>query len=103
MSRDIAMYYERLLRGIAATKGLPRRCRVHRRRGILDSNGLGNLSSMGIAELEFAARDCTFVNRFSDRAHTRLGLRHYCAGNSDYPDKRNSSATKSHFAHRHGL
>ena len=35
---------------------------------------------MGIAELEFAARDCAFANRFSDRRHTRLGLRHYRQG-----------------------
>ena len=34
---------------------------------------------MGIAELEFATRDCAFVNRFSDRAYTRLGIRHHAA------------------------
>src|SRR5206468_7598929 len=95
------IYYERLLPRVAATKGLPRRCCLHRRRGILDSNRLGSVSSMGIAELEFATRDRAFVNRVSDRASPRLGLRHYCAGNSDHPDKRSPSATKSHFAHRH--
>ena len=29
---------------------------------------------MGIAELEFAARDCAFVNRLSNRAYACLGL-----------------------------
>ena len=56
---------------------------------------------MGIAELELATCDCPFINRFSDRAHTRLGLRHYCAGNSDNADNRSSSATKPCFAHHH--
>src|SRR5919198_6343825 len=70
--REITMYYERLLRGIAATKGLPRGCRLHRRRGILDSNRFGSVSGMGIAELEFAARDRLFVNRVSHRASPRL-------------------------------
>ena len=34
---------------------------------------------MGITELEFATRDCAFVNRFSDRCNTRLGIRHHAA------------------------
>ncbi len=80
------LYHERLLRGVATAKGLSCRCGLYRRRRILDSNRLGDVSSMGIAELEFATRDCAFVNRFSDRCHTRLGIRHYCARNSGHPD-----------------
>ena len=57
---------------------------------------------MGIAELEFATRDCAFVNRFSDRCYTRLGIRHHAARNPGHANNtRSSSATKSHFAHRH--
>ena len=93
--------YERLLRGVAATKSLSRGRGLHRRRGILDSNGLGRVSSLGIAELEFAARDRAFVIWVSDRGYTCLGLRHYCEGNSDNPDNRSSSVTKSYFARRH--
>ena len=36
---------------------------------------------MGIAELDFATRDCAFVNRFSDCSYTRLGIRHHAARN----------------------
>src|SRR6266542_1091035 len=96
------IYYERLLPRVAATKGLPRRCCLHRRRGILDSNPRGNVSSMGIAELEFATRDRAFVNRVSDRASPRLGIRHHAARDSEHAkNARSPSATKSHFAHRH--
>ena len=35
---------------------------------------------MGIAELEFAPRDRASTVWFSDRRHTRLGLRHYRKG-----------------------
>ena len=65
-----AEIYERLLRGIAATKGLSCRGCLHPRGGILDSNRLGRVSGLGIAQLEFATRDCVSVNRFSDSAST---------------------------------
>ena len=59
---------------------------------------------MGIAELEFATRDCAFVNRFSDCAYTRLGIRHHAARDPGHASNtRRSSATKSHFADRFRL
>src|SRR6266542_476992 len=95
------IYYERLLPRVAATKGLPRRCCLHRRRGILDSNRLGSVSSMGIAELEFTARDRAFVNRVSDRASPRLGLRRYAARNSgDSKSSGSASAPQSYPSRR---
>ena len=100
-SNWVHLSHERLLRGVAAAKGLSCRRGLHRRRRILDSNRLGGVSSMGIAELEFATRDCAFVNRFSDCSYTRLGIRHHAARNPGHANNtRSSSATKSHFAHR---
>ena len=55
---------------------------------------------MGIAELDFATRGRAVVNRFSDRCYTRLGIRHHAARDPGHATTRNSSATKSHFAHR---
>jgi hypothetical protein len=43
------MYYARLLRGVAAPKGLRRDRSSHRRRGILDSDRVGCISSVGVA------------------------------------------------------
>ena len=74
--------YERLLRGSAAAKSIPRRRRLHCCRRVHDSNRLGRVSSVGTAELEFAASDCALVNRLSDRANPGLGLRHDAARNS---------------------
>src|ERR1044071_1540893 len=47
MIRWVSLYHERLLRGVAATKGLPCGRGVHCRRGVLDSNRFGVVSSMG--------------------------------------------------------
>src|SRR5262245_50662315 len=73
MIRWARLYHEQLLRGVAAPKGLSCRRGLHCRGGILDSNGFGRVSSMGIAQLEFTARDCAFVNWVSDRRNTCLG------------------------------
>jgi hypothetical protein len=47
--RDITIYYEQLLAGVEA-KSLSRRHGLHRRCRILDSDRLGCVSSLGIAE-----------------------------------------------------
>src|SRR4030095_15844425 len=85
-------HYERLLRRVAATKGLSRGRGLHRRRGILDSNRLGRVSSLGVAELESEAGNCAVVNRLSDCAHPSLGLRRYAPRNSGH-DKSSGSAS----------
>src|SRR5262245_43477396 len=102
MIRWARLYHERLLRGVAAPKGLWCCRGLHCRRGILDSNGFGGVSSVGIAQLEFAPRDCAFVNWLSDRRNTCLGIRHHTARDPRHANTWNSSATKSHFAYRPG-
>src|SRR2546430_17268294 len=59
---------------------------------ILDSNRLGSVSSMGIAELEFAARDRVFVNRVSDCAYPRLGIRHHAARSEEHTSELQSQS-----------
>src|SRR5215475_1218750 len=76
---DYGRYDERLLRGVATAKGLSCRRGLRCRRGIPDPNGFRGFSGMGVAELEFAARGCAFINRISDRGYTRLGIRHHTA------------------------
>src|SRR5262249_12520043 len=66
----IQISHERLLRRVAATKSVSSRRGVYRCRGVSYPNCVGRVSSLGIAELEFAPRHHDFVDRFSDRAHS---------------------------------
>src|SRR5215813_1595874 len=99
----LRIYYDRLFRGVAAAKSLSRRGRLHRRRGVLDSNSLGRVSSLGVAKLEFAPRHCGIVNRVSDRAHSGMDIRSHRAGDpGDTTNYGRTSTPQSHFTHRCG-
>src|SRR5215510_12321505 len=92
---------KRLLRGVAAPKSVSRCRGLHCRGGILDSNRLRRVSSLGVAELEPEAGNCAVVNRLSDYAHPSLGLRRYAARNSgDGQSSRSASAPQSYPACR---
>ena len=74
-SYKLTHHHERFLRGIAASKSLSRRRRLHHRSRIHHSDWFGGVSGLGIAKLDFASCGRAFAGRFSGRADSGLGLR----------------------------